>query len=47
VEQSKQKAQELYEKYVTNQMVNECFWGGIGIQTPEGLLIAEVELIND
>ena len=44
VELSKEKTQELYEKYVLDYMTRECFFGGIGIQTPEGLLQAEVSL---
>jgi hypothetical protein len=43
-ELSEKEAQELYEKYVLDYMTRECFYGGIGIKTPEGMLQAEVNL---
>ncbi len=45
VELTKEKAQELYDKYVLDGMTKECFYGGIAIKTPEGVLQAEVSLI--
>lgn len=44
VELSEEKAQEKYEQYVTTHIANECFFGGIAIETPEGILQAEVAL---
>lgn len=44
IELSKEEAQAKYEKYVTTHMADECFFGGIDIQTPEGILRAEVTL---
>lgn len=32
------------KKYVQDYMSMECLFGGVGIQTPEGLLIADVSL---
>lgn len=42
VEVSKEKAQELYNKYVKDYMTRECFFGGIEIKTVDGVLRAEV-----
>lgn len=44
VELTQDRANELYHKYVLDYMTRECFYGGIAIQTPEGVLQAEVSL---
>ena len=43
-ELSQDEAQKYYEKYVLDYMTRECFFGGANIQTPEGILRAEVSL---
>lgn len=42
VEITREKAKEYCRKYITTQMVMECFLGGIVIDTPIGELVAEV-----
>lgn len=44
-ELTKERANELYQKYVLDYMTREAFYGGIEIVTPEGILKAEVSLI--
>lgn len=46
VEVSKEKAQELYNTYVKDYMTKECFFGGMAINTPDGVLQAEVSLAH-
>jgi hypothetical protein len=46
VEVSKERAQELYSKYVTNPLVNEAFYGGLEVVTPEGVLRADVIVVT-
>lgn len=43
IELTKEKAQNLYNKYVKDYMTRECFFGGILIHTPEGKLQAIVK----
>jgi hypothetical protein len=40
------RARELLTKYVHDHMTMEGFMGGCDISTPEGILRADVELIN-
>lgn len=44
-EVSEVDAKILFAKYVNSYMVMECFFGGVAIQTPEGILQAEVDLV--
>lgn len=44
-EVSEVDAKVLFAKYVNNHMVMECFFGGVAINTPEGILQAEVDLV--
>ena len=37
-----EQAHDCVCKYVKDYMSMECLFGGVGIQTPEGLLIADV-----
>lgn len=44
-EVSEVDAKVLFAKYINNHMVMECFFGGMAIKTPEGILQAEVDLV--
>lgn len=44
VEISESQAKDLLNKYVKTYIAMECFMGGIPIETPDGMLEAEVEL---
>jgi len=41
---TEEEAKSYVSKYVQDYMSMECLFGGVGIQTPEGLLIADVSL---